>query len=613
MCGIAGIVGKNAATKSNTVTRMLDALAHRGPDGDGLHTAPSENCVLGHRRLAIIDLSNNAAQPMSTEEGRYTLSYNGECYNYQELKKDIPHLESSGDTAVVLHLLASQKERALENLNGMFALALWDEKEESLLLARDRFGQKPLYYYESEGTLYFASEIRAFIKAGIVDKTINVNALQSYLSFGSVQGPETILEGVRLLPQASFLKWSDKEGSRLHTYWTPPSRKSDLSARAIRQLFDSAIQRHTISDAPIGLFLSGGIDSSAILGAASRMTSNENIRALTVSFPSMPASDELDFATAMVRQTPNVQHEVVAFSGDDCINAVQSFAQIQDQPSIDGLNTWIVSQAAQKTGLKAVLSGLGSDELFGGYETFHSIPKWITLRKRIGIFNQLVVAFAKQRPLFARFEGKLIDLLNSSGSPLDVYMVRRQLFSNRQQNALLATEFRNQKIHSLDLESLHALGHGKALPDQIGLWEMYHYMSQTLLRDADIMGMKHHLEIRMPFLDAQFAEGILSLPSHARTPQTITKHKLVEAISDYLPSEHLKQRKRGFCVPLESWLPHELREFSEAGLQYLQNRNDLFDVQQITALWSSFLKAPTKIGAYRPWSLILLGHYLDSL
>ncbi len=613
MCGIAGIIGENATAHSEQVKAMLTALIHRGPDGNGLYNSPKNVCSIGHNRLSIIDLSEAAAQPMSTADKRYTLSYNGELYNYKELGKALPKLASNGDTAVVLQALVTQGESALKNFNGMFALALWDEHEESLLLARDRYGQKPLYYHEREGRIYFASELKAFIKAGIVDATINPDALRDVLEFGSVHGPQTIIQGVHLLPQANYLKWSVRDGIKIQTYWTPSTEKKELSAERIKELLDQAVQRHLISDAPLGLFLSGGIDSSTILAAAAQTKPKYPIRALTVSFPDMPDNDELDFAEEMVRKTANVSHEIIKFSAQDCLDAVHKFADFQDQPSIDGLNTWIVSHAAQEAGIKAMLSGLGSDELFGGYETFYSIPKWIRLRQRIGPFSALLQLLIKHRPTFARFEGKLIDLLNSSGSPLEVYAIRRQLFSSRQQSALLAPTLKQQQTQSPELEILATLGQGRKLFDQIGIWEMYSYMSQTLLRDADTMGMKHSLEIRMPFLDNTFSENVLSLPNSTRTPQETAKHRLIEAISHYLPDQHLKQKKRGFCVPLEAWLPHELRDFAETGLHYLQSRDDLFDSKQIELLWNCFLNNPKKIGAYRPWSLILLGHYLKNL
>lgn len=613
MCGIAGIVGRNAAADSIAVEKMLQALKHRGPDGNGLFVSKKKQCVFGHQRLAIMDLSDAAAQPMTTPDSRYTLSYNGECYNLNELRKDLPPLASTGDAAVLLHALAKSGQALLPHINGMFAFALWDEVEQRLLLARDRFGQKPLYYTVKDGQLYFASELRALLRSGKVNTKLNPSAIDDYLTYGAVQGPQTIIEEVYLLPASSYLTWSPDQAIKIQTYWTPPREKAVLSAAEIRDQFNEAVNRHLISDAPLGLFLSGGIDSSAILGAACHNELERDIHAVTVSVPGIPQSDEIQFARAMIRKTSRVEHSVVEVSATDCQEAVHSFLNAIDQPSIDGLNTWIVSQGAKAIGLKSVLSGLGSDELFGGYETFYSIPKWLALRQKIGALGKVASYVTRLGPTYSRKLGKLQDLLSSPASALSVYSVRRQLFSNSQKQLT----FSNQLKGSDDLQSathlLQELGSGRELPDQIGLWELFGYMSQTLLRDADVMGMAHSLEIRMPFLDTQFSQSILSLPSDTRTPTDTPKHKLVEAIADYLPPQHLNQKKRGFTIPLKSLLGKELQSFSQAALSSLKARDEFFNPEAIDTLWNQFQKSPDQIGEYRTWCLIVLGHYLKKL
>ena len=614
MCGIAGIAGPDVRELRPQLERMIAALAHRGPDGEGSFAAPSGECLLGHRRLAIIDLSEAAAQPMLSGDGRFALSYNGECYNFRSLAEQYPTERSRSDTAVVLQALATDGERVLPRLNAMFALALWDEQRRSLLLARDRYGQKPLYYAEIEGRLCFASELRALLASGLCERRVDAAAVATFLTFGAVQGPQTILEGVRLLPAGCWLRWSPGKGVEIQSYWKPSTEKTDLQPQALREVWTEAVRRHLISDAPIGLFLSGGIDSAAIAGAVGSVDPDGKTHAINVSFPDAPTKCEAAAAREMAERA-GIRFVEVPLSGADLRAALEPALTAQDQPSIDALNTWIVSRAARESGLKAALSGLGGDELFGGYPRSSNVVKATRVRRWFGPLGPLAGRAVELVAGFNLKAGKISDLLRSRADPLSVYFVLTQVFAEAQCLRLLAPGVHDRFVRAEEIplrDLLEELGDGRPLPDRIGLWEMFAFMGQMLLRDSDSMGMSHGLEIRAPFLDTSFSDAVLALPASARVPQPRAKHRLIEALGDWLPPDHEQRKKQGFELPIDEWISGDLREFAEAGLAQLERTEGLFDPKVVRQLWSRFLQSPREVGVYRPWALVVLGHYLNN-
>ncbi len=615
MCGIAGIAGNRVGEHRDSVQRMLGALAHRGPDGSGLWVSPSDQCVFGHRRLAILDLSAAAAQPMCTPDDRFVLSYNGECYNYRDLRRELQaqgiHIHSSGDTEVLLHFLARRNREGLNSLNGMFALALWDERESRLLLARDPFGQKPLYWCAFEEGVLFASEVRAILASGLVARRLDPISLESFLCHGAVQGPDTLVSGVRLLPRGSTLVWQRGKQPVVTPYWQPPQEQRTSSPQEVRESFFAAVERHLISDVPTGVFLSGGVDSSAVAAAAARSV-GAGVTSLSVVFPDQPRESEAEHARRMA-QKAGTRHIEIPVTGADMLAILEQSLAGMDQPTIDAVNTYIVSRVARQAGLTVALSGLGGDELFGGYPSFSSVPRLVGLRRALGLVRRPAGWLLSNSSLFSRRWGKIADLLEAPPGVVPAYAVRRRLFSSRQVRALAPRLEAKGWLSGRNPERMRELEElvaGRALPDAVGHLELEWYMGQTLLRDSDVMGMACSLEIRCPFLDKDFAELVLAQPPRVREFKGVRKWLLIEALGDCLPEANWRRPKRGFTLPWQTWMLGPLRSSIEGELNGLGGLSSVFDRRRLAELWSRFQAAPEEIGWSRPWAFYVLGVYL---
>jgi asparagine synthase (glutamine-hydrolysing) len=615
MCGIAGIVGPGAAGHRDAVRRMVEAQKHRGPDGEGIRSFPSGHCVLGHRRLAILDLSESAAQPMLTEDGRFGLAYNGECYNFIELRNELAAggetFNSTGDTEVVLRLLARKGAGALPRMNAMFALGLWDEKERRLLLARDRFGQKPLYYARTGKLLLFASEVRALLASGLVERRIDPTGIISYLSAGAVQGPGTIVKGLKILPRASYIVFNAGNNEKAGVYWTPPREKKPCSSRELRELFSQAVARHLISDVPAGLFLSGGIDSSATVAAAVN-ASKSPLRTLSVVFPEHAELSEAEHAKRAA-ESAGTEHQEIPLTDAEMLETLPAALNAMDQPTSDAINTYVVSHAARQAGLKVSISGLGGDELFGGYRSFRQVPIMVGLRRILKLFSPLSNLLETYPGIFEKKAGKLADTLDSPIEVISAFIVRRRLFSSRQIKKLapgLADPGWISGLGEKRIEELELMLEGREIHDAIGLLEMDLYMGQTLLRDSDVMGMADGLEIRLPFLDAEFAECVLSLEAKARRPARIPKARFVEAMEDWLPIKNVQRPRQGFYMPFHDWIHGALREEVNGSISHLAGLGDPINGETVKSVFDMFLTRPGYITWSRPWSLFVLGHYL---
>jgi asparagine synthase (glutamine-hydrolysing) len=614
MCGIAGIVGPRAADHAAAVSRMIGAMAHRGPDGEGLFVAPSGECVLGHRRLAILDLTPAAAQPMSSADGRFTFVYNGELYNFRELQHELEgqgeRFTSTGDTEILLRLLSRSLEAVLPRLNGMFAFGLWDERERRLLVARDRFGQKPLYWASSGGLLIFASEVRALLESGLVARQIDREGMLSYLSYGAVQGPRTIVRSIALLPAASMLT-VESDGPRVTRYWAPSADRSPASDLELREAFVRAVDRHLIADAPLGLFLSGGIDSSAITSAAARLR-NASLTSLCVTFPDQPEQCEAAHARR-VAQFAGTEHREIPISGSDLLALLPRALEAMDQPTGDGVNTFLVSHAARLAGIKCVLAGVGGDELFGGYSSFRDVARLLPLQRVNPTLRSGVASLLSWTDPFSRMPAKMIDLLDAPDGVVPLYLARRKTFSSRQLAALgpaLVDGRWSAGVEDDELRDLERLVAGRHPYDAVGLLELTCYMREMLLRDADVMGMSRSLEIRLPFLDAEFATRALAQPPETRKPGRFPKQRFTDAIADLLPRATTRRRKQGFELPFQDWMLHDLRGQVKDGIEALA-KMDLFAGAQVRSLWERFLVRPNEVGWFRPWSLFSLGGYLQ--
>jgi asparagine synthase (glutamine-hydrolysing) len=618
---------------------MAAAMRHRGPDGEGflLNEPRAPGLALGMRRLSIIDLKTGS-QPLWNEARDVAVIFNGELYNYQELRERLTlsghRFSTQSDTEILVHAWEEWGEDCLEELRGMFALALLDLRKRYataplLFLARDPLGIKPLYYAQTSDGFGFASEIRALLAGGMAPKALSRDALTSYFLFGSISEPVTLLDGVFSLPPGHRMLLYVPERRRMpraRAWWDPtrsPAAKEAQATRdfaaatkGLRPRLEDAIRAHLIADVPVGLFLSSGLDSGAIAALAARQRAG--ISSFTLSFPGT-TYDEAPLARS-VAQHCRTKHREIPLQGDAMVSRLDEAVAALDQPSMDGVDTYFVSWAARETGLKVALSGLGGDELFGGYATFADTPRIRSLTR---------MAWFMPRPLRKAVAPLLRGAIARGGS-MDAgrkavaawlspdalphpYFFARALFPvGSELSRLIEPQFRPSSVAAdgVTLEPtwlgwLERAADGARKLEGMGSvsWlEMRSYTASTLLRDTDSVSMARSLEVRVPLLDTPLVESVGALPDVARRRAAQTKALLAEAVADLLPREILVQRKRTFTLPWEEWLRGALRKRLEASfadpaaglVPYLHSDG-------VHKVWSSFLAGKTSWS--RPWSI----------
>jgi asparagine synthase (glutamine-hydrolysing) len=637
MCGICGIAGLESAEESGrAVRRMTAALFHRGPDEEGFLLSPpaAPGASLGMRRLSIIDLPGGH-QPVFNETREVAVVYNGEIYNFRDLHAELAlagHVfQTKSDTEVVVHAYEQWGEACVKHLRGMFAFAILDMRRNGdsgprIFLARDRLGIKPLYYTVHDGKLIFASEVRALLASGLVTRRLSTTALDSYLLFGSVSEPVTLIEGIFSLPPGHTMSVPVATPQRANApepYWnfgeaakgeiTDDKEKItlDSAARNLLSVLEDAITRHLIADVPLGVFLSSGLDSTAIVALASR--AQKDIRTFTVIFPEQEFSEaKLARATAKHFGT---QHEELLLGGEEMLARLDDAVASLDQPTMDGINTYFVSWAAHRAGLKVALSGTGGDEVFGGYSTFRSAPRATRLAKfgrRLPRALRSATASAVARASGSRGDAarKIASLWTDSGALPDPYFFTRSLFTPDHVSALRGNS-REFDRHSpwwnwLAESSRQAAGLDSFAA--VSCLEARTYLVNTLLRDTDSVSMAHSLEVRVPLLDHVLVETVAQLPESAKRRRGQNKALLVESLRSILPKEVLGQRKRTFTFPWERWLRGALAPRIRAGLADLAPAlAGHLDAQTVRTVWLAFEAAHTNWS--RPWSLYVLNEW----
>ncbi|HEX4957015.1 MAG TPA: asparagine synthase (glutamine-hydrolyzing) [Lacibacter sp.] len=550
MCRIAGIFNPKEQQLSARIHSMRDAMQHGGPDDAGLFLHPSLPLALGHRRLSLIDLSANGHQPMHFEDCGLTIVFNGEIYNFMELRRTLEHygfqFTTQSDTEVILKAYAHWGVEAFEYFNGMFALALWDEKKQQLILARDHAGIKPLYYYLEEGCLYFASEIRAFHHSG---KRFEEHPKwkQTFLTFGHLPEPVTTLQKVVPLPKGTALiidlpSLNTKRYTFFQWQFQNDLKFEEDAVSLMRDTLREAVNRHLISDAPIGLFLSGGIDSSLLtLLAAEKRT--ENLHTLSIVFEEA-AYSEGKYQELIIQKT-GARHQSFLVTKDIFNRYLEDALRAMDQPSIDGINTYFISKYARESGLKAVLSGLGADELFGGYPSFQQQKKMKLVQKIPGSFLKRLKHLPDQR----------MRKLSYAAFPYSTaeYLSYRGIFTPHAASRLL--HISEQEVER-DLEKMSQYYPLNGLEDgnRISWLETNFYMQNQLLKDSDFMSMWHGLEIRVPFLDKEVMLMAGHLSEGLKFNPALPKYMLVKAFEQELPVAIWKRKKQGFTFPFAGWL-----------------------------------------------------------
>lgn len=560
MCGIAGIVG---AVQPGAVERMISVMQHRGPDGHGAYVDAVGGCQLGHARLAIIDTSSAAAQPMQYA-GRFWITYNGEVYNYRELRAE---LEGHGrafmthsDTEVVLAAYAEWGAGCVSRLSGMFAFAIWDSRRQELFLARDRLGIKPLYVTSAPGPFLFASELRGLLASGSVKRTADGRAICDFLSLGAVPQPRTILADVQMLLPGHHAVLRD--GRLVSTeYWSyrEPTRSeavmpAGLQAQAgkLRQLLEAATARHLVADVPVGAFLSGGVDSRIVVGLMSRVA-RERIRTFTLGFEAAPGFIDEREAARDAAQAFGCIHTEMVLTPSEAIGAVERILGDVDQPSVDGFNTWFVARMARER-VTVALSGLGGDELFGGYGHFQTLVGAGRLAPDgVPWLRPLAALLAKWPP---RRVGRALERL-AADRPARISTLRRLCRDDEKHSMLQPGLAETSARYPVTDYCRTLVGNTGDLVNDLCFAEVTGYLRSTLLRDADAMSMAHSLELRPVLLDHEVVEFAASLPGESKVGGGLGKKVLIAACRDLLPVGVANATKRGFEIPIVGWLgPH---------------------------------------------------------
>lgn len=629
MCGFAGIVGDHPRpVAEDAIRRMTSVQAHRGPDDEGTEVLELEAgavVALGARRLAIIDVSSAGHQPMSDPRTGNVLAYNGEIYNLPELRADLVakghDFRGRTDTEVILVGYREWGRDLLDRLRGMFAFALWDARRHRLLVARDHLGIKPLYFSTAGGGFSCASEVGALLEGELFRPTLDRRGLAGFLAYGAVQEPLTIVEQVSALAAGSWME-VDRTGAVVDSgrYWDFPdvepahaehTSEDQLVAQG-RELLAESVRRHMLSDVPLGVFLSSGIDSTSIAGLA-REASEGEVHAFTVSFPGEGDLDESPVARRSAERLGLAFHDVPVERTTALEWATQGLSAM-DQPSMDGLNTYIVSRAVREAGLTVALSGQGGDEIFGGYRSFSAVPQIASL-VRVGRIVppplRAALAGAVARPRGHLQAAKARDVV-SVNELEDVYFMFRRSLSDRDMTRLgisaggssLTSSFHDPRIKA------DACTNGDPIAS-ISRLESRFYLGNTLLRDGDVFGMANSLEIRVPMLDREVVEWAMRLQGSTLVPKgKPPKHLLRRMCSGVLGPEQLEATKRGFNLPLARWMRGPLAELRKETLATV-SASGLVDPAGLRAIEQLYLEDSYRSAWTRVWTFVALGRWLN--
>jgi len=617
MCGIAGILHFNhQPVNPSLIQQVTNAMQHRGPDAANYMT--EEEIALGHRRLSIIDLSAAANQPFTDNSGRYTMVFNGEMYNFMEVKSLLGdyNFKTGSDTEVLIAAFAKWGPLCIRHFKGMFAFAVWDRAEKELTLVRDRLGVKPLYYYADQEQFIFASEIRAILASDKIKRRIDKTALQELFSYQSIGYPLSAIDGIKQLEAGTCLQIKNGKINK-QVYWdiTVAGKKTvDFNDHAairkhIRDLLSKSVARRLVSDVPVGAFLSGGIDSSAVVGLMAE-ASNAAPNTFTVGFTEKQF-DESAYADIIAKKF-NTKHTHLLLKPTVFLDEMENALNAMDTPSADGINTYVVSKAIRNAGITVALSGIGGDELFAGYPFF---KQYLKLQKRKNLYKGTSLLRQIAATLLAGDSNrkKRMQQIIRAPSPVIEYMypVSRQILS-----PALVRELTSFKDFSLQDTALFDQLHSKhkkierfPLLSQVSVADYLGYTQHTLLKDTDQMSMAVSLEVREPFFDHELIEFVLSVPDDLKYP-VYPKSLLVESLQPLLPDEIVHRKKQGFVFPWKEWMKKELRSFCEQRLQRLGQRS-FIQGRQLDRYWKRFLANDSSVRWSELWMFVVLEHWME--
>lgn len=594
--------------------------AHRGPDDEGvICVAASEGWLgLAHRRLAIIDVSPAGHQPMQDIERGNWIVFNGEIYNFRELRRELENkgeiFRTGTDTEVILKAYAVWGNACVERFRGIFAFGLWDASLEALFLARDQLGVKPLYLWQNGKQLVFASEVRAILSTGLLPRTLDTDGYLSYLAYGSVQEPFTLIRKVRSLPAGHWMQWRDGT-VRTERYWRLPA-PDDMRPIPPEKLYTQLAERladtvagQLVADVPLGAFLSGGVDSTAI---AALMQNGGTSQARTFSLVFQESAYDERAYSRLAASRLGTRHTEVLLTGNSFRDRLGAALNSYDQPSADGLNTWFVSKAAREAGLTVALSGVGGDELFGGYNGYRRSLTAEHYGRAVKVFPRPV------RSCLARLMSgcdssealrKTAALLTTMRHP---YFLTRRLFLDPQisrlvdKNILLTSEWEREALAPIEERAAEYDAVNAA-----SAFELQTYMLSTLLRDTDQMSMAYSLEVRVPLIDHKLVEFLFTLPGRYKLDARRPKPLLTTTLRNLLPPECVHRPKMGFELPFKVWIMESLRKEMEESFcgRVSGSSSSPFSPSGLSELWHQFLGG--KVNWSRIWSVFVLRRWIE--
>lgn len=611
MCGIAGIFSKvhHQSESIEKVKAMISVQKHRGPDDEGIWGSHTENhaIALGHNRLSIIDVSYDGHQPMIDNLLGNVIVFNGEVYNFKEIREELQKkgysFKSKTDTEVILKSYAEWGVDCVQKLRGIFAFAIWDQKSRRLFVARDQMGVKPLYYFFDGQSFYFASEVRTLLCGG-VPATISKEGLSSLMNYGSVQEPFTLISHVFSISPGSYIVIDSAFEVNEVNYWNPQflnqtAISTQDAEEETKRLLMESVRLQLVSDVPLGAFLSGGIDSSAIVALMRLVNPDADLHTFSIIFDD-PKYDEREYARMVAKKNHTIHTELL-MSGNILKESLRTIIRAYDQPSMDGINSWCVSKLVKDSGITVALSGVGGDELFVGYSDFSKPRRIYKYAKELEILPHFLGNSLER----VAWNEKLRKIGETVTFDYDPYFISRRVFSDRQYHSVVAGDLHtgfNQWIHAA-YDSITS----KSYIDEIckiSWFDQRSYMLSTLLRDTDQMSMSHSLEIRVPLIDHRLVEFVTSLPQNVKMNASTPKHLLVKAAGEGLPEGCVYRKKQGFTFPFDTIimteLKEEMNEFFEGG-----ESSYIFQKSGLKKVWNDFQNERIA------WSRVLLLYILD--
>ena len=593
-------------------------MKHRGPDSQAVQEFPS--CFLVNARLSIIDLSERSRMPMSSEDGQTWITYNGETYNAAELRAELEQrghsFRTTSDTEVVLHLYLEYGEQFVEKLRGMFAFAIWDARENKLVLGRDRLGIKPLYLYAASGMLVFASEIKTLLSSDLVPRQLDPAGIRAFLQLGHIPPPWSAIRGVTPLPPGHIGVWTRGKW-RMEPYWSLKPHSSPVSgdrlSEDLSEVLLDAMRNHLVSDVPVLIFLSGGTDS-ACLGALARAAGAQNVSAMTVGFAEADFDEsELTRRTAMALEMPL---EVVKLDARRVEVDLDHAVWALDEPSVDGLNSYWISKLGAEAGFKVAISGQGGDELFGGYQSLPWFERFNTVARWARPVPPKPFGALLDRDAFPFRWRKLSYLIGADDPFVAAQLAVKVLFLDRDLDGLLTSPFARDgrpaeaKQHLTDWSKQVEQ---EDLRERLAFMDIHTHLEPRLLRDLDAMSMAHSIEVRPVFIDHRLVEFLLPVPSSVRIQQ---KRLLLQAAKRFLPPALLtdlaSRQKRTFTFPFQRWLSRDLRHvLKEAFAPERLREAGILQPAAVNRLWERYERSEGAVGWSRIWNLFVLQRWCE--